>query len=300
MLSIKANLETEVLGKCQTLRLTGMWPSSTKVNPLAWLHNFDAQDRPIASVLLNNFTYYNEDQVNALLLASYNSIGDGLPKGPEAPSSEELVASLDNAVFTLVTGETPNPTDSGYLFCRKARQVLGIPENLYKEPKDALSDAKDGATVVFLDDFFGSGDQFIHSWKRPYGIDPLNSFSAVHEENKFVAIYVSLIGTDIGLSTIQRSAPSVAICTAHLINEKSRFTGLEEYSQLQKYFEDFLEKYSTRLTPSEEYMNKNSYLKYGYKNLGLMLGFAHSIPDATLPIFWSKGTNNWRHLIERS
>jgi hypothetical protein len=38
------------------------------------------------------------------------------------------------AIVTYVTGESPNPTDSGYLFARKARQVLDLYEDQILNP----------------------------------------------------------------------------------------------------------------------------------------------------------------------
>jgi len=263
-----------------------------------WLANFDKEDQPIAALLLDRFTYYNQEQTNALFVASYHSIGDGLEKGPQAPTSEELVKALGNAVFTLVTGEKPNVTDSGYTFCRKARQKLHIPEELLVEPGEALKHAKKGGTVIFLDDFIGSGNQFLDTWNRLYST---RSFKKAQEDSGFTAIYITLVSTDYGLKEIHKKAPKVAVCTAHVIGDKSKLSGLEEYEFSKQEIDGFLLKYAQRLTPKDQYIaNDMNYKMYGWMNRELMLAFEHSVPDATLPIFWSEGTNGWRCLVERS
>lgn len=289
----------EVLAKCDVLRRAGFWPSEQRIRPRAWIENFDAEDRRVAALLLDKFTFYDQRLTDALLLASYNSIGDGMQKGPRAPAGPDLLRSLNTAIFTPVKGEKPNPTDSGNLVCRKARQLLHIPEQLILDTPDAVVHASKGGTVVFLDDFVGSGDQFINTWTAKFGS---SSFEVAQPYSKFVAIYITLVTTDFGIANIQLKAPEVAICATHVLESKSNIAGLSVgNARLEIEIRKFLEKYSVRLTPKDAHIAKNTdYRQYGYKKLGLMLGFEHSIPDATLPIFWSSGIGNWEPLIERS
>lgn len=294
-------LVKEVLAKCEALKQAGFWPPEPQIRPRAWINNFEKEDRAIAAYLLDKFSFYNKKLTDALFVASYNSIGDGLPKGPTAPSTDTLITALDNAVFTPVTGEDPNPTDSGNLFCRNARQVLRIPEQRIVSPGKAAELAINGRTVVFLDDFIGSGDQFIKTWNRNYTAARGCSFSSISQYSDFAAIYLTLVTTDYGLSNIQRKAPSVAVCATHTLDASSTISGLDITQQQRLCIENFLEKYAPRLRPKESYMSRNpKWLRYGYKERGLLLGFEHSVPDATLPIFWSAGPADWEPLIERA
>ena len=290
----------EVIAKCDVLKRSGLWPSESVLHTRAWLENFDPLDRYLAAFLLDKFTFYNKPLTDALFVSSYHSIGDGLPKGPSAPARDDLLHSLSSAVFTPVKGERPNPTDSGYLLCRKARQLLGVDESRIVETASALEHAYRGDSVVFLDDFVGSGDQFLTTWTCK---DSSNrSFEAAQAASGFVAIYITLVTTDFGLTNIYRQAPSVAVCMTHTIEPQSTIFGvMNENPSMQEDIKKLLTKYSTRLRPTEVYIANNpEYLTYGYKNRGLMFGFEHSIPDATLPIFWSPGTCNWESLIERT
>jgi hypothetical protein len=290
----------EVIAKCDALRRAGLWPAEPTLRTRAWLENFDAEDRHLAAFLLDKFTYYNRDLTDALLEASYQSIGDGLQKGPLAPDRNNLIKSLHTAAFTPVKGEEPNPTDSGYLLCRKARQILGVPQALILETDKAMNHAESGSTVVFLDDFIGSGDQFLKTWGNLD--DKGRSFKSLQSKSSFTAIYITLITTDFGLENVRLGAPTVAVCMTHTIESKSNIFGImNDNPKMKNLIEILLAKYATRLTPEEDYMLRNpSYIKYGYKNRGLMFGFEHSTPDATLPIFWSPGSNNWETLIERT
>ncbi len=48
-------------------------------------------------------------------------------------------AFLGRALFTFVEGEVSSPADSGYAFARRARDILGIPEERILHPSDVLS-----------------------------------------------------------------------------------------------------------------------------------------------------------------
>lgn len=290
----------EILAKCDILKRAGLWPSEPTLRPRAWLMNFDEQDAYVAAFLLDKFTFYNRVLTDSLLVASYNSIGDGMPKGTSAPLGNDLVAALGSAILTPVKGERPNPTDSGYLLCRKARQLLHLNDSFILDTDEALQHAYAGNTVVFIDDFVGSGDQFLYTWQTTDKVG--RSFEKASDISGFTAIYVTLVTTDFGLDNINISAPKVAVCATHVIENKSTLQGvLDSNPSMKLPILRFLSKYSTRLTPAEPYIANNAnYLMFGYKKRGLMFGFEHSIPDATLPIFWSPGSNNWEPLIERA
>lgn len=290
----------EILSKCDILKRAGLWPPEPKLRPRAWLRNFDDSDAHIAAFLLDKFTFYNKSLTDALLVASYNSIGDGMAKGPSAPQWAELVASISSAVLTPVRGENPNPTDSGYFLCRSARQLLHLNDSFVLDSDAALDHAYQGGTVIFIDDFVGSGDQFVSTWNM---LDKQSrSFADAHSKTHFTAIYVTLVTTDFGLIKINNCAPSVAVCATHILERKSTIEGVMDSNPSWKSpILQFLAKYTPRLTPTEPYIaNNQNYLMFGYKTRGLMFGFEHSIPDATLPIFWSPGRDNWEPLIERT
>lgn len=288
----------DVLARCEALKRAGMWLPEPTLRPRAWIENFDDSDKILAAQLLERFVFYNQRLTDSLLKASFYSIADGLKKGPLAPPREQLLRALPKAVFTPVSGESPNPTDSGYFLCRRTRQVLGVDEAQIKATSEALQVAANGCPVVFVDDFIGSGDQFLATWRD---ISTGVSFEAIHQQVGFPAIYISLVGAEEGIAYIGKYAPAVAVCVTHKIDNRGTLWGIKS-SDLSLYnrLDSLLQKYLPRLTPNEQYMLKESYLTYGYKHRGLFFGFEHSVPDATLPIFWCRGTNNWEPLIERT
>lgn len=275
-----------------------MWLSEPTIRPRAWIENFENGDKILAAQLLERFVFYNQRLTDSLLTTSFYSIADGLKKGPAAPTREQLLQALPNAVFTPVSGETPNPTDSGYFLCRRMRQVLNVDETQIKNTNDALKAASGGQPVVFVDDFIGSGDQFLSTWQDG---SSGASFETAHSKVGFAAIYVSLVGTESGIVNIANQAPSVAVCVTHKIDNRGTLWGLATSNpSLYTQIDTLLRKYTQRLTPHDAYMHQHDYLTYGYKHRGLFFAFEHSVPDATLPIFWCRGTNGWEPLIERT
>ncbi|TDP13003.1 hypothetical protein DFR39_101477 [Roseateles asaccharophilus] len=275
-----------------------MWLSEPTIRPRAWIENFDDNDKILAAQLLERFVFYNQRLTDSLLTTSFYSIADGLKKGPTAPAREQLLQALPNAVFTPVSGETPNPTDSGYFLCRRTRQVLNVDEAQIKITSEAIKAAEAGQPVVFVDDFIGSGDQFLTTWQDS---STGTSFEAIQSKVGFTAIYVSLVGTEMGITNIGNKAPSVAVCVTHKIDDRGTLWGLQASNQsLYSQIDSLLKRYTPRLTPHDAYMHQQQYLTYGYKHRGLFFAFEHSVPDATLPIFWCRGTNNWEPLIERT
>jgi hypothetical protein len=289
--------EEEVLSKCKVYKACTLWPKEPKIRPKAWLNNFDVADKEIASLLLDCFIYYKSDYVDALLKSAYHSIID-LDIDLKSTNIESFLSS---AVFTIITGENPNLTDSGHTIIRRVRQTLHIPEKQIVNLESAIKHAKKGGTVVFLDDFVGSGDQFIKTWTRPYGRTDPQSFQSVNENTDFVSIYITLIAAQLGLDKIHHDAPSVHVTLAHVLTQQSSIFGIQLRNISQQKLDDFLTKYSSRLRPKEGYIANNPhFLKYGYHGIGALLGFEHSIPDATLPIFWAPGIDGWVPLVERS
>ncbi|MFY9461407.1 MAG: hypothetical protein WAP57_16875 [Aquabacterium commune] len=287
-----------MLNRCDALKRSGMWLPEPAIQPRVWLNNFDEYDRILAASLLERFVFYDQKLTDILLSASFASVADGLSKGPSAPPSEILHKELMGAIFTPVRGERPNPTDSGNFLCRRARQVQGVSESSIVEIDDALKAAEAGSCIVFVDDFIGSGDQFLSTWEMDFGG---RSFRDIQIRTKFTCIYVSLVGTEFGIDNIHRNAPTVAVCVTHKIDSRGTFHGIKTANPaLHTQLDQLLRKYAPRLQPSEAYMLQDEYIVYGYKHRGLFFGFAHSIPDATLPIFWCKGQDNWEPLIERT
>ena len=120
--------EMFVLDKTDYFGEVHLWPELQRLDPRGWLNNFHSNERFFANHLLNVFLFFNEPMEDALLRSAVQSLSVDISRGTTslADAKSQWRAFLNDLVVTYVQGETPRPTDSGHLFARKARQVLGI------------------------------------------------------------------------------------------------------------------------------------------------------------------------------
>jgi len=295
--------EELVLEKLSGFSDVHVWPQTTKLNPYAWLDNFTPKERPYAIALLNAFLYFNEPMVDAMFSACVRSLGALVTAREDTfcDARKTWGQFLDNLYVTHVEGENPNPTDSGYIFARKARQVLGLTEEHILHPREAVQRINDTPhkNLLFVDDFVGSGNQITETWCRHYGATgaPSVCFAELAKEQKGRYFYTPLVCTAKGFENATRGCPGLNIHPAHLIDER--------YNLLNPrcvFWPQALR--STAVAVLFEASRRAGIVKHykyswqGFHNLGLGLAFWHSVPDATLPIFfWD--TPDWHPLVRR-
>lgn len=296
-----------VISKCNYFVDVQLWPVRSVLRPEEWLSNFSVQELPHAVQLLNAFMYYSEPLVNDLFAASFQSLSRHF-RGPNDTFLRAQAAwsdFVDTVRITYVTGERPNPTDSGYLFARKARQILGIRESQVMFPEAVAAEVATSGPwpVVFVDDFVGSGNQFLTLWNRPMTLPNGSTvtFSQLSRIRNQTFAYCPLVSCQTGYNEIRRLAPAVRLSCCHVL--PNQYSALASDSviwpaTLLPTACDFVRKASERAEiPDTDGVAVDDW--QGYRKLGLSLAFSHSVPDATLPIFyWEK--NGWKPLLRRT
>ena len=300
-LPIAASIGSDfVLSKCNYFVDIQLWPKKTKLNPEGWLTNFRADELDAAVHLLNGFVYYSTELVERLFFAAFQGLSMRIAADhPLRTAKANWGAFVDSLMVTRVTGETPSDTDSGFIFQRMARQILRIPESQVMSPIEVAEHLqhKRFGRVVFVDDFVGSGNQFIRSWNNKINKKTGNtSFNMLaHSLSNVEFFYCPLVCTKYGLDRIKASCLGVKVAPGHVLPD--RYSALASDSifwppELVRKGPKFVRDASKRagISPNEW---------RGFHHLGLALGFEHCIPDASLPIFyWNK--NGWQPLLERS
>lgn len=279
-----------------------VWPSiPAKLKLDAWLANFNQKQEPYAIALLEAFLYFNEALTDKLFTSAFHNLSS-MQAAQNADYQTRRFSwqrFLARVLVTHPTGERPNVTDSGYMFDRKARQLLNIDESQIMHPEQVLEvlSRQGSRPVVFVDDFAGSGDQFIETWQRPYDLlsGDIESFATLTAKTIGVnAYYTPAICTERALKAIAKTAPTVHVRPAHLMtsaydagHSKTQIFPPSLVPGARKFI---LETSAGAGLPESE--------AFGYKKLGLALAFSHSVPDATLPIFWVD-TPGWTPLLRR-
>ncbi len=297
--------ETNVLEACGRLVDFNAW-EQTKIDPEGWLSNFSADERPFALILLSRFTFLADHLVDQLFRSAFQNLSNVL-FGEAWPEFDVVRDEWRNfcsrAMITLVQGENPNPSDSGWLFARKARQAVGIDQDQLWEPREVVEALTDGFSgpIVFVDDFVGSGEQFIQTWQRQYGLTSgrIASFKGLVERSRASFFYCNAMTTEYGLKRIGRLVPSVKVSAGNVI--PSRYSLADPDSLLwPKMVRSegiaLVKAISHRLGYDSDDGSEEDWR--GFHKLGLAVAFQHSVPDANLPIFFTD-RNGWRPLVQR-
>lgn len=163
-----------LLSRCDFFTETQVWPLKRTLDPESWLDNFDKGDEDYACHLLNGFLFFPEPIVKTMFISAFQSLSHTVCGGLESfeKSHEKWQDFLGRAIIVHVTGETPNPTDSGHLFARILRDYAGIHESQVMPQSEAVDKLIEDPShpLVFVDDFIGSGSQFVQTWERSHDV----------------------------------------------------------------------------------------------------------------------------------
>lgn len=276
-----------------------LWPTDIDFNPIGWLSNFDQEDLRLARCLLDRFMLFSQTLTKFHFKAAFQNLSetivDNSLTGKQA--RENWDNFISTSAVTIIAGENPNPTDSGYIFARLARQALNIEEDKILFQASAIRYIYSGgcSNIIFVDDFLGSGEQLITTYERTFPIfNGFNkSFSDAHNDFQDINFYYCpIIATKFGLNRIKSMYENISVSPCYLLD--SRYSAISDDTIIwpEGYAEEgkrLIEKYSARA----QITNLG-----GFANLGLTLSFYHSVPDATLPLFyWEQ--NGWIPLVKK-
>lgn len=294
-LALPTDLTQEILlAKCEYFASIGIWPKKDILDPELWLRNFLADEVEHALYLLNAFMYFSTDLVDQIFSTSIRTVGRLMTKS-------QWTDFLDKAIVTMVTGEVPSITDSGHVFARKAR-ALSIPEERIKTPEKAFYEIQRNfsGALFFVDDFVGSGNQFIDTWHRKFPFSN-GSFSDIAAASSTTFYYCPAFCTELGLENIKKACPKVEVNPGVLIPQNYSALASDSIlwpTRLQSTAVDFLLSASRRAGIPDTGGNEPEDWR-GFASLGLTIAMEKSVPDATLPIiYWDK--NGWLPLMRRN
>ncbi len=294
-----------VISKCNYFVDAQLWPTKVNLNPERWLSNFLPDEIEHAVQLLNSFMFFSDELTNRMFAASFHLLSNRIRGRGVSYQSAKITwnSFIDNVIVTPVRGEQPNISDSGFSFARKARQQLNLKEEQLMDQEACLRALIDGPrSVMFVDDFVGSGAQFRTTWERKIKLDRNTSvsFQDLAKARGSSFYYCPLVCTEMGYRYLLRYCPEVIISPVHIL--PSRYSALDPSSflwpdHLRPSAISFLQKASQRAGIPDNNGKVDDWR--GFRKLGLSIAFAHSIPDATLPIlYWSK--NGWKPLMRRT
>lgn len=255
---------------------------------------------------MSRFTFLADHLVDQLLRSAFQNLSNVLfgDVWPELDMVRDGWRSFCNhALITLVQGENPNPSDSGWLFARKARQAVGIDQDQLREPREVVEALADGFSgpVVFVDDFVGSGEQFVRTWQRRYDLPGggTASFKKLAEQSRASFFYCNAMTTEYGLKRIGRLVPLVKVSAGNVIPSRYSLADPDSLLWPKTVRNDgiaLVEAIGHRLGYNADDGSEEDWR--GFHKLGLAIAFQHSVPDANLPLFFTN-RNGWSPLVQR-
>lgn len=289
------------MSKCDAFVDFQLWPVRQSMDPAAWLSNFTPPELEYAVTLLNSFIYYPKPFIVDLLCHSFRDLScEVVRQSTTYGDAKHRWTNFHQALIVCrVTGEQPNDTDSGYLMVRLARQYAGIDQRQIMDAEAVLPTlaTSNGRTIVFLDDFVGSGKQFITNWHRSYQTGGGNlSFASVDGMNRgHQFYYLPVVASAYGVSRIATACLNVRVRPAHQIDD--------QYNCLSPLCPFWPQRLRAGVVPTLKNASDRAGIPtamwQGFHGLGLAFAFEHSTPDASLPLFhWSR--NGWKPLVTRT
>lgn len=233
-----------------------------------WLNQFKAEHRPIIKTLVQNFRYYTYQDIFDLLRQLYEKL------------TNELEIDCQTTWF-IPTGIVAKSGDAIAYFFRRNN---GIPEESFIRIND-LSEIRvaDRPTVVFLDDFIGSGQEALYVATE--SAEPIKS---LFPDSRFV--FAAIVGFSEGISRLQE-ANIVEVC---VVEEHDSST--KPFSPDTKIFTNPIDRENAEVVVREYCSALKPKTPLGYGSSQGLIGFFFGTPNNTLPIFWSS-KNQWEPLL---
>lgn len=292
----------EVKRRCSFFRDVQVFPVANNFNYEGWLRNFKNLDELyLASVILGFFNYYSKEMVNKLLYDAVGKVGIFLSSQRKNWHHDHFKT---NTFYSFIPGERESITDSGFIFSKKVRDELHIPEDhlidFFKIP-NLLANIGKAINIIFVDDFIGSGCQCIDAMTedRFKNGHPLYDIIA---KGPHLFAYAPIIANKSGVERIRCKCPLLYLAPAHILgNEYNLFNPTcicwENDDELFHAGTKLIIEKSLQLgIPNTDGADTRD--TKGFGGQGLAIAFEHGVPDA-VPAFFYFNEKNWTPLVKR-
>lgn len=256
-----------------------------------WFNQFcGPEERFFAACLLDQVIFRTRRQFEAGLRTLFRSNLSGkLFNDQQDLHLMEVLRGRSDQKLRLVPVicESDPPTKSGPFVMRRLQRILQLNHVWMRWPWQATSDveSKGVETILFVDDFLGSGHQFVtffNHWK--FDEQPANV--------KFY--YAPVVAHQQGIDYLARYLPDLCVVPIEILGESHGFFSEKVWRRLGQGSIFAADAKSWYI----DFCSRHDIMPIGYGDLALTFGFSHATPDNTLPILWSE-TDTWQPLLER-
>lgn len=295
---------SKTIDRLNALRDMMLLPKPIDLDFGNWLDNFQNPDeREIAAYILQHFVCFSDDMINQMLRTVVGRCGYYFTHHDNEWSHNSF---KQDCWYSFVQGEdTDHVTDSGYIFTRKLREVLNIPDGRIIKFESLFKKLEESATpqnVILVDDFVGSGAQTDTAWNE-HRFGAWNMTLNEHQKlRNHRIIYAPLIVNDMGLHRIKDRCSNLHLEYVHHLKPEYNLFHKDcpcwnKDVDIYRRFVSMMERIADEQgIPKRGGNHVNDMMGFGAQ--GLAIAFSHGIPDAC-PAFFYWETTTWKPLKKR-
>lgn len=292
----------EVITRCMDFLYCGIWSGLHPARLRKWWNNFKThEEKYFSACVLDSLIYRSEQQTVSLLRQLMQRTLPDLTRLDPTPlgviEDWQSILKVDprdeDPGIRLVAAvqRTDPPTKSAFVISRLLKRHLGVNENWLISPWAVAESLRAGIRVfVFIDDFLGTGQQFIDiaaAERLP------TSIQAAY------AVYAPLAGHVKGITNLTTVLPELRVqpvetlddaCSLFAPDSQAFDDGVNTPHGAEEFYYTLLDSRGFKLIGQE---------RKGYGGLGLAYVFSHAVPDNSLPILWYAKLPGWEPLLDR-
>ena len=287
-----------VFKRCRDLVRYDVWSGIELSRLDGWITNFETpEERYFAARVIDTLIYRSKQQTLALMKQLFQRVipdlarRQGLNKCLCSVYQSLKNRNIDPCV-RIVPVIPPNhpPTKSGPTIARMLKRQLRFCEEWIVHPKDVSGEDGQIDSIVFVDDFLGTGEQF-SEFLSDTGLEPLLSAGC--------CIYAPLAAHTEGVNYLRTLYDDLHVEAVELLDkthalfheESGSFPdGVNSTEDAREFYYKLLEDRKIEIGGPN---------RRGFGHFELTYVFEHAVPDNSLPILWWCDSGDWRPLFDR-
>ena len=262
-----------------------------------WINNFQSpEEQYFAAKVLDALIYRPKSQTISLLQHLFQRTIPDLERWRTI--SSRLLTIYPNMahadephiriVPVLVPGEAP--IKSGAIIGRHLRRSLGFRSDWFLDSSRVQENIHKGNVVIFIDDFLGTGNQFIEF------VEDANLQVSIDSGK---CVYAPLVAHIHGINRLTKKYTKLPVVTAEKLDEshalfaKNDGTLFDEVNSVEVAREFY---YSLLKNKA---IDASAHERRGFGYFELVYAFEDAVPDNSLPILWWSQSRDWQPLFNR-
>jgi hypothetical protein len=274
---------------------SGIWQNIEEARLTNWIRQFEQYDAELlGAVLLDNLILKSKAQFKAMLSTLMTCADLCIGMRHDRELVEILKRTKDPGVrlAPAISLQKP-PTKSGFYVLRLLQRMYRIKDDWLVWPQRFEYIPNSVKTLIVVDDFLGSGDQFSDFVK-------LSKLTLLHDERPNLrVVYLVAAAHQSGIDVLRRDFSFVEIICGDVLNgDFHLFDGSKLNSRYRTDISARLKEQYLELIKKAGFPLTGKVHPFGYEQQGVCYAFEHSTPNNTLPIYWYE-TENWTTLLDR-